>query len=170
MKLKILVLIIIFPAILLQAQDKNSAYKYWFTWGGMFDGENLSGNISYSFSLGNNFYKIGYLVKDEFNPSPWGGGSFETADFNSISISIGKRFQSEWWQTTFFVGPAYVFGENDFPNGNNEKYDTIGLQTEMQILFRYADELGLGIGLWGNMNLNKSHVGININLTLGNGK
>lgn len=154
----------------MQAQDKNSDYKYWFTWGGMFYNKTATGNISYSFSLGDNFYKVGYLLHNVSKHSWISSGNSENADINAISISVGKRFQSEWWETTFFVGPAYVFGENDFPNVNNEKYDTIGLQTEMQILFRYANEFGIGVGLWGNLNLNNSYVGVNINLTLGNGK
>ena len=168
MKRYILILTIICSASLLQAQEEDSSYKYWMTFGGGYIGENISGNLSYSFSLENNFYKVGWLIQDEFHL--FGGGSIITADFNSIDISVGKRFQSEWWQTTFFAGPSYVFGEKKVSNSNKEKYNTVGLQTDIQLLFRLADEIGIGVGLWGNANFEKSRVGININITMGNGK
>jgi len=160
----------LYSASLLQAQEDDSSYKYWMTWGFMLINDDISGNLGYSFSLAENFYKVSWLVQDKFEPSPWGGGSIEMADFNSIDISIGKRFQSEWWQSNIFVGPSYVFGGKDISTSNREKYSTIGLQTDIQLLFRLADEIGIGVGLWGNANFEKSRAGININITLGNGK
>ncbi len=158
----------LYSASLLQAQESDSSYKYWMTLGlGSFD-DNISGNLSYSFSIGENFYKVGWLIQDEFNPIS--GASFGSADFNSIDISIGKRFQSEWWQASFFAGPSFVFGENKISSGNRERYNTIGLQTDIQLLLRLADEIGIGVGLWGNANFEKSRAGINVNITLGNGK
>ena len=170
MKKYLLILSVLYSVSLLQAQDKDSSYKYWMTWGFMFLDGNVSGNLGYSFSIGENFYKTGWLVQDKFEPSPWGGGSIEMADFNSVDISIGKRYQSEWWQANVFAGPSYVFGDNSISNGNREKYNTIGLQTDIQLLLRLANEIGIGVGLWGNANFVKSHAGININITLGNGK
>ncbi len=168
MKRYFLLLSILYSISLLQAQEKETDYKYWMTLGGMFVGENVSGNIGYCFSLGTNFYKVGYLIQDKFRS--FGGGSVETADFNSIDISIGKSFQTEWWQVAFFVGSSYVFGAKSISNDFRENYDTIGLQTDIQLLFRYANELGIGLGLWGNINIKNSSAGVNINLTIGNGK
>ncbi len=167
MKRYIIILSILYSFSLLQAQENDSNYKYWMTWGFMWINEDISGNLSYSFSIDDCFYKVGWLIQDEFNPF---GGSFETAELNSIDFSIGKRFQSKWWQAAFFAGPSYVFGENKVSNGDREKYDTFGLQTDIQLLFRLADEIGIGAGLWGNANFEKSLAGININITLGNGK
>ena len=150
-------------ASLLHAQADDSSYKYWMTFGFMFMNENISGNLGYSFSIGENFYKVGVLAKNEDFFSP-------KYKFRSIDISFGKRFISEWWQTSFFAGPSYVFGDNSTSNGNKEIYESIGLQTDIQLLFRLADEIGIGVGLWGNVNFEKSLVGINVNITLGNGK
>ncbi len=122
----------------------------------------ISGNLSYSFSIGDNFYKVGSVSYGKFMR--------ESPDFNSIDISIGKRFQSEWWQAAIFAGPSYVSVNKSIGNGNRENHGTIGLQTDIQLLFRYANELGIGIGLWGNLNKEKSSAGFNIVLTLGNGK
>jgi len=162
LKKYLLILLSLSLVISLQAQEEDSSYKYWLTWGGMYDGENLSGNLGYSFSAGDNFYKVGYIAHGEFMR--------ESPDFNSIDVSIGKRFQSEWWQAAIFAGPSYVFVNKSIGNGNREKHGTIGLQTDIQLLFRYADELGIGLGLWGNVNSEKSYAGFNIVLTLGNGK
>ncbi len=167
MKRYILILSVLYSFSLLQAQEKDSSYKYWMTFGLGSIGDNISGNLSYSFSVGENFYKVGWLIQDEFNPI---GSSFETVDFNSIDFSIGKRFESEWWQAVLFAGPSFLFGEKKVANGNRERYNTIGLQTDIQLLFKLADEIGIGVGLWGNANFEKSSAGININITLGNGK
>ncbi len=163
MKKYILILSMLYSISLLQAQENNSDYKYWMTWGLMWINEDISGNLSYSFSISDNFYKVGWLIQDKFNPF---GGSFETAELNSIGVSIGKRFQNEWWHAAIFAGPSYVFGENKV----REKYDTIGLQTDIQLLFRFANEIGIGVGLWGNANFEKSRAGINVNITIDNGK
>ncbi len=163
MKRYILILSMLYSASLLQAQEKNSSYKYWMTWGFMIVDNNISGNLGYSFSLGDNFYKVGIIVKDDSFFSP-------KYRFRSVDISIGKRFITEWWQANVFIGPSYVFGDNSISNGNREKYETVGLQSDIQLLFRLADEIGIGVGLWGNANFLKSNVGLNINITIGNGK
>ncbi len=157
----------LYSTSLIQAQESDSSYKYWMTFGlGSID-DNISGNLSYSFSVGENFYKVGWLIQDKFNPI---GSSFETVDFNSIDFSIGKRFESEWWQAAFFAGPSFLFGEKKVPSGDRERYNTIGVQTDIQLLLRLADEIGIGVGLWGNANFEKGRAGINVNITLGNGK
>ena len=88
----------------------------------------------------------------------------------SVDISIGDRWQSEWFQSSFFVGPAFVFGEKKNVVGDRKNYNTIGVETELQLLFRLANEVGIGLGLYGNLNFQKNFSGFNINFTFGNGK
>jgi hypothetical protein len=152
------------------SQDKDSsyngsAYKYWMTVG-MFV-ENYKGitfDADYSFSIGDNFYKVGYLSKGSF----WSDSPSEEGQhfFRSINISIGKRFLTEWFQASLFCGPSYVYG-NSY---NNDSFNAIGLATQVQLLFRLADEIGIGVGMQGNLNFVKNFGAIYVNISLGNGK
>ena len=45
-----------------------------------------------------------------------------------------------------------------------------GLRTDIQLLFKLANEVGFGIGLYGNLNFIKNYAGVSVNITLGNGK
>jgi hypothetical protein len=167
MKKTILVLLMFFSVNFIYAQKGDSTYKYWMTVGGWVD-RDIRLNFNYSFSLGNNFYKVGYFIRGGFSQNPSIGNDGYL--YNSFDISIGKRFQSEWFQVAFFAGPSYVFGKKQISPDNDEKFYTIGLETDVQLLFRPANEVGVGIGLYGNINFERSFVGININITLGNGK
>lgn len=164
---KNLVVAIIFLTNMLYAQNADTTYKYWMTIGGWIN-KDVSLNFNYNFSLGNNFYKVGYFIKGGFSQNPSIGEDGYL--YNSVNISIGKRFQSEWFQASVFGGPSFVFGKKRISPNNTEKYNTVGLETDVQLLFRPANEVGIGIGLYGNLNFIKNYAGININLTLGNGK
>jgi len=167
MKKNLLVLLILYSSGLLQAQKEDTAYKYWMTIGFFFDAD-VTLNLSYNFALGENFYKVSYQKKGDAIL----GGGFNHSDFlfREIDISIGKRLQFEWFQASLFTGPSYVYGKRRFRNSRIEKFDTVGLETDIQLLFRPANEIGLGIGLYGSLNFIKNYAGININLTFGNGK
>lgn len=149
-----------------KAQEIDSNYKYWMTYGFMVYERTVTGNLSYSFSLGENFYKVGYIGRGGFMGGLTDGGYTH----KSVAISVGKRTQSDWFQGALFIGPSYVFGERKTFAGNHENYKTIGLQSDLQLLFRLADEVGFGVGLFGNINFVRSFSGVNINITLGNGK
>ncbi len=166
MKKTILLLLILFSSNYLFAQKKDSTYKYWITLGYMMN-KYVSFNLNYTFSPRDNFYKIGYFVRGGYFFPGIGADGYL---YNSIDFSIGKRFQSEWFTAVFFAGPSYLFGEKLISNNNKVNFNTIGLQTDVQLLFRPANEFGIGIGLYGNLNFEKNFAGININFTVGNGK
>ncbi len=149
------------------AQDQDSTYKYWITLGLYFEPD-VSFNTSYSFSLGSNFYKVGFQSKG--HGLIWGGFGKNEFKFKSFDISIGKRIQTNWFQVSLFSGPSLVIVDKRLLFGNKEKFFTGGLQSDFQVIFRAADEFGIGIGLYSNLNLKKSFTGINLNLTFGNGK
>lgn len=167
MKKNRFVVLIFFLTSLLYAQQEEPTYKYWMTVGGWIN-KDVSLNLNYNFSLVNNFYKVGYFIRGGFSQNPSVGEDGYL--FNSIDISIGKRLQSEWFQASVFGGPSYVFGQKRVSSNDTEKYHTVGLETDIQLLFRVANEIGIGIGFYGNLNFTKNYGGININLTLGNGK
>lgn len=149
------------------AQEKDTTYKYWITLG-FFINPDITFNMNYSFALGNNFYKVGYQTKGD--GLIWGGFGKNKFLFRSIDISIGRRLQSKWFQASLFAGPSYVFGKKTLTTNSVENFNTIGIETDLQLLLRPANEIGIGIGLFGNLNFTKNYAGININLTFGNGK
>lgn len=167
MKKYLLVFLLFFSVNLLHAQKEEATYKYWMTIGFWID-RDVTANFNYNFSLDNNFYKVGYLTKGY--SFPFGGFGSGNILIRSIDISIGRRLQFEWFQASLFAGPSYVFGKKLLITDSIEKFNTVGLETEIQLLFRPSNEVGIGIGLYGNINFIKNYVGININLTLGNGK
>jgi hypothetical protein len=149
----------------IDSTNRDSAYKYSMSVGMLIENyKGITFDADYSFSLGDNYYKIGYLSKGSFlGDTPNEAGQYF---FRSFNISIGKRFQSEWFQASLFCGPSYVYG-NSY---SNESFNTIGLATQVQLLFRPANELGIGVGMQGNLNFVKNFGAIYVNFTIGNGQ
>ena len=169
MKKILLVVFVLGSACILKAQEQDSTYKYWMTLGLMaYNNNGATLNLSYSFNIGHNFYKAGYSAKgDILHTSVPAKDGYQ---YQAVDVSIGKRWQSEWFQAALFAGPAYVFGKKRITYGNNEDYHTVGLNTDLQLLFRLANEVGIGVGLYGNVNFDHSYAGINVNFAIGNGK
>jgi hypothetical protein len=134
-----------------------------------FNENNISVGASYAFSLGDYFFKAGYLARGAFSLGDGPGYDNTGHYYKSVDICLGQRFQSEWFQSAFFAGPAYVFGKKRV-NDEIINYGTAGLQTDIQLLFRAANEIGLGIGLYANFNFEQSFAGINLNISFSNGK
>ena len=116
-------------------QSKDTTYKYWMTIG--ISAENYVGitfDADYSFSLGDYFYKVGYLSKGgiESGDMPYGGQWF----FRSYNVSIGKRYMVRWFQASLFCGPSYVhiIKGNDFIS--DETFHTVGLAAQVQLLLK----------------------------------
>ncbi|OIP62075.1 MAG: hypothetical protein AUK34_03900 [Ignavibacteria bacterium CG2_30_36_16] len=177
MKKIFLAVLIISSVAVTSAQDKDTSYKYWITIGGGFWPEqDLSFNINYSFSPNfsflsdDNFFKVEYFSKGGFSFSKNIEVGKDGFLYNTINLSIGKRILSDWFMACLFLGPSYVFGEKRTPYGPYEKFKTIGVGSDIQLLFRLANEIGIGVGLYGNLNFANNYVGINININLGNGK
>jgi hypothetical protein len=147
-------------------QNKDSTYKYWMTLGMWVNQGEITFDGDYSFSLGNYFYKVGYLSKDDetFHAGP------DIYFFNSISGSIGKRFQSKWFEASVFCGPSCIIGEKGINQNIIKKFTTVGLESKIQLLIKPANEVGFGISFYGNLNPMKNFGGINLNVTIGNGK
>jgi len=162
-----LFILYLFP---LYSQEKSAPYKYWMTFELYGSNNNISLGAAYSFSAGEYFYKAGYFTRSAF--SLWDKMIVDNTGhyYKCINICIGKRYQFEWFQAAFFAGPAYVFGEKEVKNSIYKNYNTAGLQTDIQLLFRIADEIGIGAGLYCNLNFEQPYAGININLAFGNGK
>lgn len=149
-----------------QSKDTVSNYKYWVSAGIWADRE-VTYNLNYSFASANCFYKAGYMRKGEHF---MGGIGKDEIIFNTFDFSIGTRMQTKWFQASYFIGPSFLFGKQHLLSDEIVNYKTFGLQMETQLLFRPANEFGIGIGLYANVNLKRHYAGLNINVTLGNGK
>src|SRR5690606_16496657 len=176
MKTIFLAVLIISSYTVTLAQEEDTLHKYWITIGGGFWPEqDISLNINYSFSPNFNFlsddifFKVGYLAKGGFSFNGVGVGE-DGFRYNTIDISIGKRLLTEWFMACVFLGPSYVFGRERTPIGPYDTFRTIGLESDIQLLFRPGNDIGIGVGLYSNLNFVNFYTGININITLGNGK
>lgn len=152
-------------------QNNDSTYKYWMTIGIWNQNQEMTFNLDYSHSLGDYFYKVGFLFKGEW--SPLGSSNIAGPDkyiFYTVRTSIGKRFQSKWFQTSVFCGPALLFGDKGINYDLDKKFTTVGLESKIQLLIKPANEVGFGISFYGNLNPMKNFEGINLNVTIGNGK
>jgi len=168
---KILLFMLVLSFVnLLPAQEKDTTYKYWMTIGVMIVNWDFTGNFNYTFSLNDNFYKVNYLTKGADVIAQQQLPGREGIFYNSIDVSIGKRIKSKWFQASFFAGPAYVYGEKYIDTNRKDKFKTAGLQMDAQFLFRLANEVGIGVGLFANLNFEKNFMGFDVNITLGNGK
>jgi hypothetical protein len=171
MKKVLLILILLFSGKSLLAQNDDSTYKYWMT-GGFWLQKYLKGSVtlSYQFSLENYFYKVGYLVN---GAAKLDGGFTTNADgflFRSVNISIGDRLEDRYYQIATFIGPAFVFGEERNNKNELENFSTVGLQVDAQFVFKPVSEIGLGLGLYSNLNFKQSFYGMNVLINIGNGK
>jgi hypothetical protein len=165
----ILILFFVWGTII--SQDKDSDYKYWMT-GGIWLQQYLEGSVtlSYQFSLEDYFYKVGYLVK---GAAALDGGFTTNADgflFRSVNISIGDRLEDRYYQIATFIGPSFVFGENRKNNDEIVNFSTVGLQFDTEIVFKPVSEIGLGLGIYGNLNFKQPFYGMNVLINIGNGK
>ncbi len=177
MKTILLAVLMLSTSVVTEAQKEEASYKYWITIGGGFwPDQDISLNINYSFSpsfsflTGGTFFKVGYLTKGGFSFNRNIGVGEDGFLYNTIDLSIGKRLLSERFIACLFLGPSYIYGEERTPYGPYYKFRTFGLESDIQLLFRLANEVGIGVGLYGNLNFVNNYAGMNINITLGNGK
>ncbi len=163
----LLLFILMMPAF---CQENDTTYKYWMTFGTQAENYYFTFHTGYCFSIGTNFYKAGYYLKgnlypgDNFTPDP------ERYVFRSLSALIGKRYQSKWFAAYGFGGLSYVDGKKGINYGIYKNIHTIGLQAEVYLLFRIANEIGIGINCMGNVNATRCFVASTVTFTIGNGK
>lgn len=142
-------------------------YKYWLA-SGIFLHPNAfaSSSFSYNFSIGDYFYKVGALGRGGLLRK---GAGKDGLRFEEYDISIGRRRMSEWFISGYFGGISYING-NIKRGVEPEPFRTIGIQTQVYGLFRFADEFGFGISIYGNLNSIRSFYGGEILFTMSNAK
>jgi len=130
---------------------------------------------AYCFSIHDNYYKVAYYSKGK--DSPFGPSWFALPHeyiLRSVSLSIGKCYRSNWFEASGFCGPSFVYGKKGLYETSEKLIDkkvySMGIEGELQFLFRPAKEVGMGFGFYADLNLIKNFAGAMVTLTLGNGK
>jgi hypothetical protein len=168
MKTTTFTLLLLFSVPVL-CQNKDTTYKYWMPIGIAMEPWYYTLHTGYCFSIGDNFYKAGYFVKtdplgDIYGASP---GKFALRSFSAL---IGKRVQWKWFAAYAFGGISYVDGSEGINDWKDKIIHTVGLQAEIHLLLRPANEVGIGLSGFANANAAKCFVGSTVTLTIGNGK
>ena len=163
----LLLLVLIIPTF---GQENDTTYKYWMTLGTLAENYDFTFHAGYCFSIGSNFYKAGYYLKGNLLPGDNLDAEPGRSAFRSFSALMGKRTQSKWFAAYAFGGLAYVDGSRGIKTYGDKKIHTIGLQTEVYLLFRIANEIGVGVSGMGNVNATRCFVASAVTFTIGNGK
>lgn len=163
----LLLFILMMPAF---CQENDTTYKYWLPIGVQMETGNFTFHTGYCFSVANNFYKAGYFLKGDILPSGYSKADPGKYVFRSFSALMGKRTQTKWFAAYAFGGLSYVEGSKGISSGIDKKIHTVGLQAEVYLLFRIANEIGIGVSGMGNVNATKCFVASTVTFTIGNGK
>ena len=115
--------------------------------------------INYYRSVGNNFYQIGF---DE-TFSVFGGNRI----IGNINTGIGKRIFNKYFLGAGFIGPNFVFGKI---RDDNKHFFTIGIASNIQIIFKPIKDFGIGTELFANLNFKVSTIGFRLILHISNAK
>jgi hypothetical protein len=155
------------------AQEKETNYKYWLNFG--IGGQHeLSSSfaLNYNFSIEKHFLQAGYHFSGAI--INLNGGFLQPSGGNILhayNISYGERLMSNYFLSAAFIGPSLVTGKvNNQADNISKSYTTIGLSIEAQWIFRAANELGLGIEFYGNLNRYQNISAISFIIYLSNNK
>ncbi|MDR2011176.1 MAG: hypothetical protein LBQ22_11925 [Bacteroidales bacterium] len=108
-----------------------------------------------------------------------GGWHFSSPNFftdrpmdqvNDIHAGAGLRFEDRWYHFSFFIGPS--FATTWTPNELNPKesfiHHQLGAHVEIQTIFKYFYDLGIGAALYGSFNKRYQVVGVQLQLYFSN--
>ena len=144
------------------AQDSVKTFKWWYNSGRGVGTKGFHVGANYNFSIRKQYYQVGYNL-GEYNLF---GNTLHLLNFG-----IGKRIIKRYFLLAGFIGPAYVWAtENYFNNRSIFMYSTIGLVSNLQLIFKPIKFLGVGIELYGNANFKQSTGGIRISFHISNNK
>ncbi|MCF8239774.1 MAG: hypothetical protein K9J16_00200 [Melioribacteraceae bacterium] len=86
---------------------------------------------------------------------------------SSIAINYGVSRVTDLLRLAISIGPGYVFGkDNSAANHKNITFNTIGLISNLQMIFSPFKELGIGLDLFLNLNNKQAVSGISLTFVL----
>jgi len=150
-----------------QSQDSTHTYKEWINAGIGFSspfektrGIKFSFVLSYNFGWDNIYYQVGINGVKQPNVE-----RYLDYDISSISFLPGLRTMNRWLHGSVFLGPA--------PTSTNKSNTTtivwtVGLVLNLQGFLKLAEDVGLGIDVYGNLNTTQSVAALRFALHISN--
>jgi hypothetical protein len=117
-------------------------------------------DISFSSSANfgrNNIFQIAMHASDNFKLS----GGFPVNGSGAVSLSYGLSNVNDLGRIAFFLGPAYAWGEY-YNSDVDTNYKTIGVVTNLQLVFTPVKEMGIGLEMYANLNPKEVTAGISV--------
>lgn len=118
--------------------------------------------IDYHLNIKNRYYQIGVMRTKELK------GLFPAnyiRVFNDFHFSMGKKIENVKMAYFGYAGPSIIYGKNHY---SEEAYVTIGVQGQLQCIYKHFFDVGMGLTLYGNINFRYSSAGIRLNIFFSN--
>lgn len=138
-KLAIIILSLFFS--FLNAQEKKTHNPFFLNLSIGGSKEYLNAGLAFNKTLENYSYQIGYNVFIE--------SILSSRSINKLNISIGKTVYENWYQSSIYIGPAYVMGEKYDSDRGGYYFNSVGISINTQLYSMALYKLfpGLAIGI-----------------------
>jgi hypothetical protein len=107
--------------------------------------------LSYNHYLDKFCYQIGFD----------GNSNIGSPTLDNINLDIGKRIFNRYYLISCFIGPAYMYG-NTSANSENFTFHTIGINSNIQLIFKPFFWFGLGTELFADVCNKESAIGFRL--------
>ena len=144
--------------------NKTSDYKRWIilATGQGFPQDDSKG-LSYNFGR-NDFYQLAINCNSDFTLDE------TTPRFSFVSIAKGYCLSDRFTHVALFVGPAYLWGSRKYIHNSDNRFKSVGVVSNIQIVFKPLSVLGVGSDIFYLLNYNKNSLGIRMVLFIGHNK
>ena len=163
-------MLLLFLPLLLAAQEKETPHliPVWLSGGAYIDNDVTSIHLSCAVEVGKTTLSAGVGSR--------GGLLTKVANdgygFQVVNLSVGRRWHTAWTHASVLIGPSLLTGDQRHDAGTftYTRVQTVGLDLQSLFLFHIDNEVGLGIGIYGNLNPVHSFVGVRLHAMLGDGE
>ena len=124
----------------------------------------LDGNfgLDYQVNIKNVYYQMGLMRSKELK------GLFPTdyqRIFYDFHLSIGKKLESVKMTYMAVAGPSLIAGRN---HSIDPAYTSVGIQCQLQAIYKPFFDVGTGVCLYGNLNSKYSSLGLRLSIFFSN--
>lgn len=89
---------------------------------------------------------------------------------NDIHAGAGLRFEDRWYHFGFFIGPSFAttwLPDELKPNKSDIRHQ-LGAHVELQLIFKYLYDLGIGVSAYGSFNKRYQVAGLQLTFYFSN--
>jgi hypothetical protein len=118
--------------------------------------------LDYHMNIKGKYYQAGLMRSKELK------GLFPTEYeriFYDLHFSMGKKLESVKMTYMALAGPSIITGRN---HSNSSAYTSVGIQGQLQAIYKPFFDIGAGLSLYVNLNLKYSSAGARISLFFSN--